>query len=412
MSAIAGLRGTGDWGTDERPKDFREKILWYAPNGSAPIFALSAKARKMSVTDPEFAWWNESMTIVRLKNSGALGAADTLVTVDSADPTSTTMTANYGTAQHLKPGDVLLAEPATDNATFNQEMLKVENVISDTQFTVERGFGGTTPGTIADDIMLLKIGSAYAEGTSAPRATTRNPIKFKNYTQIFKDSYELTKTADKTKARTGDPWSNDKKRKMFDHSAGIEHAILFGRQFEGTGSNGKPLRLMGGVREFIPSTNVTVFDTAVTPELFLDAVAPLFDWDTGAGDTRVMFMGRQAVINMAKVLKGAMTVMTEPGNIKVYGMDFKEWTLPMGRLLVKVHPLLSRNTLYTKSAFIIDFDALKYVYLDGRDTKVHDDVQADDEDVRRGYVQTECSLQVDYGGLTMGYLGNIRHSTT
>lgn len=24
MAAIAGLRGTGDWGTDERPKDFRE----------------------------------------------------------------------------------------------------------------------------------------------------------------------------------------------------------------------------------------------------------------------------------------------------------------------------------------------------------------------------------------------------
>ena len=26
--AVAGLRGTGDWATDERPKNFREMVLW------------------------------------------------------------------------------------------------------------------------------------------------------------------------------------------------------------------------------------------------------------------------------------------------------------------------------------------------------------------------------------------------
>jgi hypothetical protein len=40
MSGIAGLRGTGDFGTDERPKGFREGILFFNPNGEAPIFAL------------------------------------------------------------------------------------------------------------------------------------------------------------------------------------------------------------------------------------------------------------------------------------------------------------------------------------------------------------------------------------
>jgi len=54
MSAIAGLRGTGDWGTDERPKSFRDNVLRYNPNGTAPIFALTAKAKKRTVDDPEF----------------------------------------------------------------------------------------------------------------------------------------------------------------------------------------------------------------------------------------------------------------------------------------------------------------------------------------------------------------------
>ena len=38
MFGIAGLRGTGDWGLDERPKSFREGILRFNPNGTAPIF--------------------------------------------------------------------------------------------------------------------------------------------------------------------------------------------------------------------------------------------------------------------------------------------------------------------------------------------------------------------------------------
>src|SRR5512135_713184 len=105
MSAIQGLRGTGDWGTDERPKNFRESILFFSPNGDAPLFALTSKMGKKSVDDPEFSWWAESNNLFRLHTSGTLGSTDTTATVDSADPTATTMTALYGTASHLKPGD-------------------------------------------------------------------------------------------------------------------------------------------------------------------------------------------------------------------------------------------------------------------------------------------------------------------
>ena len=54
--AVMGLRGTGDWGTDERPKNFREMILWRDPNGSAPLTALMAKMGKETTDDPEFSW--------------------------------------------------------------------------------------------------------------------------------------------------------------------------------------------------------------------------------------------------------------------------------------------------------------------------------------------------------------------
>lgn len=407
MSGIAGLRGTGNWGTDERPKNFREGILRFNPNGTAPIFALTSKAKKRSVDDPEFAWWSEGNVIIRLQANGASAAGDTLITVDSADPTSTTLGANLGTATNLKPGDILLVEPTTDNATFNHELIEVDDVLSDTQFTARRGVGGTTAATIADNVFMTVIGSAYAEGTGVPRAVSRNPIKFSNFIQIFKDSYELTGSADKTKTRTNNNYSEDKKRKMFKHSSDIEWSFLFGRSAETTGDNGKPKRFMAGLRSFIPTTNVTVFSSAVTPSSFLDALAPVFDFDTGAGDSRIVFAGNQALIELSKVFANEV-VFNVNNTVKVYGMDFQEFRLPNGTVMLRSHPLLSRHGLYKKSAFVIDFDAIKYVTMTGRpDGRAKDDVQTEDEDVRRGFWHTDCSLEVDYGGLTMAYLGNI-----
>jgi hypothetical protein len=414
MTAIPGLRGTGDWGTDERPKNFRESILFFSPNGDAPLFALTSKMGKKSVNDPEFAWWAESNNLFRLQINGALSSSDTNAVVGSPDPSATAMSIPYGTAQHLKPGDLLLVEK-TDQATFDNELVQVETVLSDTQFTISRGVGGTAAASIPDTTYLTLIGSAFAEGTSAPRATTKNPVKFLNYIQIFKDSYEITGTADKTNARTGSAWSNDKKRKMFKHSADIEWSMLFGRPSEQTGDNGKPLRFMGGLRYFIPQGapsaggRTTVFASPVTAATFADAVAPVFDFDLGGGDTRIAYCGNTCRVEMGKVIQATSGIRMELGNIiKIYGQAFQEFVMPQGRLMLKSHPLLSRHPRYSKSMFVVDQSAIKYVTMTGRpDGKVKDDVQLEDEDVRRGFIQTDCSMMVDGGGLSCAYIGNV-----
>jgi hypothetical protein len=94
--------------------------------------------------------------------------------------------------------------------------------------------------------------------------------------------------------------------------------------------------------------------------------------------------------------------------VKVFGIDFQEFILPMGRLLLKSHPLMSQHPLYKKAMFVLDFSIIKYTTMKGRpDAKITDDVQLKDEDVRRGFIQTDCSLMVDAGGLSLAYLGNI-----
>jgi len=345
--------------------------------------------------------------------NGALGTTDTTITVAGVDPGATTMQALYGAATNLKPGDVLLVEPTADAATYTNEMLQVDTIISDTQFTARRGAGGSTPAAIANSAGLTLVGSSFAEGTAAPRAVSRNPIKFKNFIQIFKDSYELTGTASETFARTGNAWSNDKKRKMFDHARNIEMSFLFNAAAsELTGDNGKPLRFMGGFRSFIPATNTTIFTTgggATTAQNFADALSPAFAFDLGGGDTRIGFCGNKARVELGKVIQAATGIKIELGNpVKLFGIDFQEFILPMGRLLLKSHPLLSQHPLYQRSLFVLDFSAIKYTTMKGRpDAKIKDDVQLPDEDVRRGYIQTDCSLLVDGGGLSCAYLGGI-----
>jgi hypothetical protein len=214
-----------------------------------------------------------------------------------------------------------------------------------------------------------------------------------------------------TTTRTGDAWSNDKKRKTFDHSRDIEWAMLFGRKYETSGTNGKPLRYMGGLRTFIPADRTTIFATNIAVNTFFDAIYPVFDYDTPAGDERIAFCGNGALNALNKAIQADTSADIQfQGPVSVYGMNFTKFVMPQGTLYLKTHPLMNMHGRYTNSMFVIDFDSLRYTHLKDRDTAVYDDTQTKSEDVRRGFYQTECSLQIDRGGLTCAYLGNVTYS--
>jgi hypothetical protein len=393
MAAINGLRGTGDWGTDERPKNFRETILWRQPNGMTPITALLSKIGSEKTTDPEFAWWEEELNTLTVTETTGL----------AANSGSTTVNASAGGCYQFVPGDVLLVEKA-DQVTYDNEIIQVASVASDTQMTVTRGVAGTTVAAIAAATRYTKIGNAFAEGTGAPTASTRNPTKLLNYCQIFKTIYDVTETVMETKARTGPVLQNDKKRKMFDHSIALEWAFLMGRKFEATGANGKPMRFTGGVRSFL-STNVTVFATTATETTFLNAIYPVFNYSSRGGAERIAFMGNTAINTLNQLAKNSTSsriVFQEV--VKQYGMDLQKWVLPQGTLYVKTHPLLNNHPRYNASMFVFDFASIKYRYV--RDTFFKDNVQQNDEDRKKGQWLSECGLEFEHEK-TMAYLGNL-----
>lgn len=395
MAAIAGLRGTGDWATDERPKNFLEMILWLNPNGDTPINGFLAKSSTKATDDPEFSWFEETLDILQLQLNDATGmlAADTAVVVDSG-------------ALNLVPGDILLVEKAGTNqtATYDNELVRVTSVTNDTSFAISRGEAGTTAAPIADNDYLLNVGSVSEEGTASPASTTRNPTKVSNFTQIFKTTYSITGTAASTRTRTGDPIANDKKRKIFDHSRKLEYSWIFGQPFENlTGAvNGKPERFTGGFLHFLSSlatSRIVVKSanyTAGNIDVFFDDVFDVFDFTNpngGTSDQRLAVVGNGALNAINKLAAHAGQV--EFGDVVTqYGMELTRLRMPQGNIFLRSHPLLNRHkTVYTNTMIIIDPKGLQYRPLKGRDTRFKDNIQANDEDSVKGQWMTEAGLE-------------------
>src|SRR5574343_227993 len=170
MASVAGLRGTGDWATDERPKNFREMILWRQPNGMAPLTALMSKMKKETTDDPEFSWYEEELAPIRI----------TVNYSTNYTAGATTLVVDGGDALDLVAGDLLLVEGA-EGTTYPDEIITVSSVTNSTTIVVTRGSAGSAAAAINDNVYLTKIGNAYAEGTTSPTATTRNPTKLTNF---------------------------------------------------------------------------------------------------------------------------------------------------------------------------------------------------------------------------------------
>lgn len=391
--AFAGLRGTNDWGTSERPQSFREYILWSQPNGPAPLFALMAKMRKESVNDPQYHWWEETLENVRVTVNDASGysVGSTTLTIDSG-------------GLLLKAGDVLQVEPVTEIAAYADEFVEVSSVTNDTTIVVKRGVAGTSAVGIADDVNMTLVGSAYEEGGVAATISQRNPTKKTNFTQIFKNTVGLTKTAGVTKTRTGDSWTNDKKRKSFDHARDIEWAMLLGQSNEDT-SGTEPKRTTGGLREWI-TTNRKVYTTSPTEDNFIGQISPIFDY-TGDGTTneRICMAGSGFIENLNKITRNSSSTRINFNDyFTVYGMRLQRWILPQGTIGMYQHPLMSTHPRYTNSAFFINPRGIIYRPL--RDTKFEDNIQTPGKDSREAQWITECGMELHFER-TMAYLGNF-----
>ena len=261
-AGFLGMRGTGDWVTDERPKNWREMILRLYPNGDAPLTAILAKMKSERVDDPEFNWWTKSLA--------TQGGTVTEVYTDVLSTAYTTggaagdllyVKAAAAVIQEIRTGHQVLLRNSSNYADDCNAKVTSRVVNGANSYVIVKLLEAdpTTTG-IADCDTILVIGNVNPEGAAMPDAIAYNPTKYYNYTQIFRTPLEITRTARRTKLRTEDAYKEAKRECLEIHSIEMEKAFLWGIRTENTGSNGKPERTTGGIIEWISDNSGIVSD--------------------------------------------------------------------------------------------------------------------------------------------------------
>lgn len=383
--AFLGMRGTGDWVTDQRPKNWRETILYLYPNGSAPLTAILSKLKSESTDDPEFNWWTKTL-------AGQAGAITNIYT-DSAMSTAYTTGGDVGdtlyvkvaeaTASEMRPGHtVLLRDSSHYDVDCVAKVIAVTKAGADSKIEVKLleadDNGATTDLSDADRILI--IGNMNAEGAQMPDAISYDAVKWYNLTQIWRTPLEITRTARLTRLRTGDAYKEMKRECLELHSIEIEKSLIWGIRYEGLGSNGKPERMTNGLMSAIragASNNIDDYtlnsDFASTTwlnggEEWLDErLEQIFRYGR---KEKLAFCGSGALLGINRLAKnkGTFEFTTKT---KAYGIQVMEWVTAFGTINLVTHPLFSYEATNRNSMVIFEPENLIWRYI--TDTTFYDD---------------------------------------
>ena len=376
MTAITGLRGTGQFTTDFRPTNYRELFTLLEPNGTAPLQALLSMAGSESTDDPKYNHFRDEMPDRTLTVDGAVASTSTgTIVVDNDDDEA--FVVSGAILQNQATGEIM---HATADANLGTNTL-----------TVTRNIGGTSH-QIADGAVLVIAGFADQEGGSSPTAISFDPTLDHNFTQIFKTAVQVTGTLQNTYLRTGDKEQEQLTKALKMHMSDIERAMFFGQRHEANASTASPTRYTGGLQNMI--TNVTdgasygaSSNTITEKEFDRLLIEDIFAYGSSE---KVAFCGARVISNLMEIGKNRW----QPTSIdNAYGVSLTRYTTYAGDLLVYMHPMF-RQTGMTEEMFVLDMGELKYRYMQGRDTQLIRDIQTPDFDGVKHMYQTECGLEM------------------
>lgn len=363
------------------------------PNGKAPLTALTSLMKSRSVDDFTYNWWEKSLNRQRV----ALGASLNAV----AGTQNTTVTSG---AKSFKEADILQVEQS------GELLFVTTDPGADTTLTVQRGFAGTTVAAVTYNGAgvnpnLLKVGSAMEEGSLPPTGISYDPTQAFNYTQIFRDTLEATRTAIKTRLRTGDAVKEAKRECLEYHSISIERALWIGKKVSTT-YKGKPHHTTDGVINFVAAANIKDVNLDYVGGLTMSGLEEyMYNIFKFGSSEKLAFCGNRALLTIQQVLRLNASWHFTSG-IKEYGMNVSRVVSPFGELVMKSHPLFNQVTGGTTGGsayygmeswmFVLDAAELSYVYLKDSDTKYEPDIGANGLDgVQSGYL-TECGLELHH----------------
>lgn len=378
-----GMRGTGDWATDQRPKSWREMILYLYPNGSAPLTAILSKLREEKVSDPEYNWWTKILQTQRADIDGIYLDAILDSAYSSGGVVGDTLYLKMdGTdIKHFRVGHVVVMRDASDyevdkNAKVTAVVANGANSYAACKL-IEADSTTTQSHDLSDTDTLLIIGNANPEGGTRPDAVSYDPVKWYNLTEIFRTPLSITRTARETRLRTGDAYTEAKRECLELHSIEMEKAFLWGYRYEGTGANGKPERYTMGLIRSIQYGSDGTANVGVTDDYSLNSTYSGQTWLQGGEDwldaeleqifrygrrTKLAFCGSGAMLGINRLAKTYGNIQLTPQSAS-YGLEVISWITPFGTIKLVLHPLFSFEATNRNSMVVFEPEDLRYRYV-------------------------------------------------
>lgn len=387
--AVKGIFVSDAGALAERPEALSSTILREGRGAGVPLFALSSGMETEECDQTMVSWYEEgimhSRTIVQaISNPNA----NTFVVEDSSWITENSVFIAENTGEYM----IVLA--VTGNAV-----------------TMQRGIAGTGNQDIilgAGEFGIQMIGTAFEEGSERPTAVATSPYPRNNITQIFRNAWDITGTAQATTYRFGSRLSKNKGTAGLRHALDMERSLLWGKLHNGVVNN-KPHRQMNGMLAQLRSNFFVSPVAGLTRRALGDYVERLFSKNIeGMPNERLTFCGNVAVraLNEIAWRYGDYSIQEVDNS---FGLKVSKFTTPFGDLTMLIHPLMNENPLWSSQLYSLHPGAMKMCWLrrTTHETEGTNGSASDLRDAKAGVFTSEmtCKYAVEQTG---GVLTDIK----
>lgn len=332
----------------ERLDSFNSKLFRSQLAGTAPIFALSSGSAQFQLTSKIHYWFMKQPYSSKLIASAAANTTATSITVDKGAV--------------VEPSSVIM------NTKTNEYMFV--SAVSGNTLTVVRGFAESTAAAVTQNDELLYLGTAKKEGSLAPNPKYRRGVPRMNYSQIFRNGWGTTRTAEHIKFITGNKVTENKEDAVSMHAQDIEMALLLGRKSLNQVDGSEVLSTMDGL------TSIVKNNTALAAAATLDSIQEWMysNFETcpeGVPNERVVMTSLNVLYILNKLIREAGSSYYPIGTAtKVYGLDVYALQLPgMQEVKILAHPLFSQTESLSKSMLIYHPGLIKIGYMTDAEIK-------------------------------------------
>ena len=310
---------------------------------------------------------------------------------------------------------------ADDNMFIPSQVYEVpqtgeQMLVVHTQGTIavfKRGVGTVPPQAAISGTQLFYVGTANEEASFCPPGMNEGTSSLENLTQIFRESWSISGSAQAVDANV--VYNKDKvkqqklamTRRML---LSIERARLFGQRAETVHNNQQLLKMEGlipSIRNHAPQNVIAAGATTTLSELE-DMTDQLFNVTIeGALSTSKLAIGGTRALRVINALGRSTGHLEFAPETSSFGMTFTSFKTRRGEINFMLHPMMDEHPMYQNALLVLEPNSYQNVHLTGREmiTYDNDNMMQNCQDAMSGGILAELSLKVkvpEANGLILG----------